>query len=399
MLSPWLLAIYCLMMAGCGTPPSTVGPAASSAATVDTQPAAPATRVETLPDQEIETLVASLLDRMDTRQLIAQRFVTFVPTERPVAKFRKVVARAPVGGIIIYPWNFSGLSDLSDRIERLDAAARQATGGIGLLVTLDQEGGRVRTIRSPDIVQLPPAHFVGRHRDPDLVEALAYANGVELRRLGVNANLAPVLDLYALGDRTIIGDRSYGASPELVARIGAAYIRGSNRAGIVAVPKHFPGHGVSIVDSHGRLPISALDWGELESSHALPFQHAIDAGAEAIMTAHILFPRIDPDYPVTLSEEFLRGILRQRMGFEGVIITDAIEMGAISRHFSTKEMVRRAFTGGVDIILVHNRLDVTELVDVTMGLVRFGYLTEEELRESARRILLLKGRYGLLPEN
>ncbi len=340
----------------------------------------------------------SLLAGMTLREQIAQRFITFVPRERPVDSFRKGLSRGPVGGIIIYPWNYTTLEELSATIARLDGMTRRASGDIGLFVSLDQEGGRVRALRSEEILQLPSAHNLGRHRDPELVEALAYANSRELRRLGFNMNLAPVLDLYPLADRSIIGDRSFGPEPDLVASLGEAYLRGSRRGEVIAVPKHFPGHGVTIVDSHGRLPVSALSWEQLAESHALPFRRAVSSGAEAVMTAHILFPEIDPEFPVTLSERFLRGILREELGFDGVIITDAIEMGAIARNYRTKEMLLRAFSGGIDIVLVHQNLDVWDLIETTEAMVHAGLLEEEDIVEGTRRVLLLKSRYGLLPE-
>ncbi|MFP4432320.1 MAG: glycoside hydrolase family 3 protein, partial [Spirochaetaceae bacterium] len=335
---------------------------------------------------------------MTLREQIAQRFITFVPRERPVDHFRKGLTRGPVGGIIIYPWNYTTLDELQAAILRLDGMTRRVSGDIGLFVSLDQEGGRVRALRSEEILQLPSAHNVGRHRDPELVEALAYANSRELKRIGFNMNLAPVLDLYPLADRTIIGDRSFGPEPGMVASLGEAYLRGSRRGEVIAVPKHFPGHGVTTVDSHGRLPVSYLTWPQLAGSHALPFRRAVSSGAEAIMTAHILFPEIDPEFPVTLSERFLREILREEFGFDGVIITDAIEMGAISQNYRTKEMLLQAFSGGIDIVLLHQNLNVWDLIETTEAMVRIGVLEEEVIVEGTRRVLLLKSRYGLLPE-
>jgi beta-N-acetylhexosaminidase len=335
---------------------------------------------------------------MSLREQIGQRFIGFLPREGPLDYYHKGLQRGPIGGIIIYPWNFTTVAELRAIIARLKGMARRGSGGIEPFVSLDQEGGRVRAVRSPEIVQLPSARNVGLHRDPQLVEALAYANGRELRRLGFNMNLAPVLDLYPAADDTVIGDRSYGAEPGLVGELAVAFLQGSRRAEIIAVPKHFPGHGVTTVDSHGRLPVSRLSWDQLMGSHAMPFHRAIAAGAEAIMTAHILFPEVDPEHPVTLSRRFLTEILREELSFRGVVITDAIEMGAIARHYETKDMLRASFTAGVDIVLVHQNLNVWDLIDTTEAMVRIGLLDAETIREGTRRILLLKGRYGLLPE-
>jgi beta-N-acetylhexosaminidase len=378
-------------------PPAAAGDQAADPNAATAQDPAPAGNPAPAPAPNLARVEAILAD-MTLREQIAQRFITFVPRDRPVDTFRKGLRRGSVGGIIIYPWNYTTISELTALITRLDGMTRRASGDIGLFVSLDQEGGRVRALRSEEILQLPSAHNLGRHRDPDLIEALAYANSRELKRLGFNMNLAPVLDLYPLADRTIVGDRSFGPDPDLVASLGEAYLRGSRRGEVIAVPKHFPGHGVTTVDSHGRLPVSFLTWAQLAGSHALPFRRAVSSGAEALMTAHILFPEIDPDYPVTLSRRFLEEILRQELGFEGVIITDAIEMGAIAEHYRTKEMLLQAFSGGIDIVLVHQNLNVWDLIETTEAMVRLGLLEEEDIVEGTRRVLLLKSRYGLLPE-
>ncbi|MFW5843871.1 MAG: glycoside hydrolase family 3 protein [Spirochaetota bacterium] len=407
-LAPVLLLVL-LMFAGCASGPENPAPDEHPASdqyqppaqTPDPNPAAPAQARARPPAQAPAANLArveAILADMTLREQIAQRFITFVPRERPVDHFRKGLTRGPVGGIIIYPWNYTTLDELQAAILRLDGMTRRVSGDIGLFVSLDQEGGRVRALRSDEILQLPSAHNVGRHRDPELVEALAYANSRELKRIGFNMNLAPVLDLYPLADRTIIGDRSFGPEPGMVASLGEAYLRGSRRGEVIAVPKHFPGHGVTTVDSHGRLPVSYLTWPQLAGSHALPFRRAVSSGAEAIMTAHILFPEIDPEFPVTLSERFLREILREEFGFDGVIITDAIEMGAISQNYRTKEMLLQAFSGGIDIVLLHQNLNVWDLIETTEAMVRIGVLEEEVIVEGTRRVLLLKSRYGLLPE-
>jgi len=226
---------------------------------------------------------------------------------------------------------------------------------------------------------------------------VAYITAREALQLGCNLNLAPVLDLYALGDGTIIGDRSMGAEAAEVAALGLAYLAGARRAGMAAAIKHFPGHGRTVVDTHQKLAVLEVDGETLWNHDLLPFRLAIEDSVEAVMTAHILYPRLDPDYPVTLSEKILRGLLRERLGFEGVVISDDIEMGALAANYPTREIMKRAILAGVDVILAVGGLDALKLIGEVKGLVRSGELSEEQIEEGVRRVLRLKLKYGLLP--
>jgi beta-N-acetylhexosaminidase len=164
------------------------------------------------------------------------------------------LVRQGAAGVILYPWNIEDAAQVRRLTSSLQRAAAGGTPPIGFFVAVDQEGGRVAALRLRETTRLTPAFFWGEYRDPRYVEAVAYIAGREIRELGCNMNFAPVLDLYGAADTTIIGDRSMGADPGLVAELGIAYLRGARRAEIVPVFKHFPGHGSSTVDSHGRLP-------------------------------------------------------------------------------------------------------------------------------------------------
>jgi beta-N-acetylhexosaminidase len=208
--------------------------------------------------------------------------------------------------------------------------------------------------------------------------------------------LAPVLDLYDTPDESIVGDRSMGINPIRVGERGVYYLFGAQRAGIAAVAKHFPGHGRTTVDSHHRLPVVEVNEKTLVNEDLLPFQMAIRHGVDAIMTAHILFPQIDPEFPVTLSPIFLRGLLRERLGFEGVIISDDIEMGALSSRYSPEEIIKYGINAGIDIILEYGSLDVLKLIEDVHTMVESGDIDPEAIDEGTRRVLRLKLKYGLL---
>lgn len=195
---------------------------------------------------------------MSLEQLVGQRFVTWLEGPEPTAKELRLASEGLVGGFIVYPRNVVNRAQVSTLTTDLQLAALSSSPSIGLLMAADQEGGRVVAIRLSDMPQLPAARAWARHDDPDYVEAASYVVNRELASVGINMNFAPVLDVYEYADASIIGDRAFSAEPELVGDLGRAYLAGALRAGVIAVPKHFPGHGSTAVDSHGRLPVVNL---------------------------------------------------------------------------------------------------------------------------------------------
>ncbi len=207
-----------------------------------------------------------------------------------------------------------------------------------------------------------------------------------------------VVDLYDRSDRTIIGDRAFGSDPEKVAAFGVRFIEGSKRAGVIPVVKHFPGHGVTTVESHAALPVVRISREELLNGQITPFAAAIDHGAPAVMTAHILFTGLDPEYPATLSTRILSDLLRKELGFDGVIVSDGMSMRALSANYPTREILSRMFDAGVDLVLTHNEYDVFELIDLTLELFEAGEISRRQIERGTRRVLELKARNGLLPD-
>ncbi len=412
-LSALALALPLLLLASCRSAPMAEDPVppplAGQAAEPGLQPpnghAVKAERVDgwSLPQvptglsSEQERVVEQCLAGLSLEQKIGQRLLFGVPGTRVGERARRLVRDGFLGGVLLNKQNISGQEQLTRFTAELQELARQNRPAIGLLVAVDQEGGRVSRLELERLSRFPPPHDWATYGDPFYIEAVAYITAREARELGCNLNLAPVLDLYALGDGTIIGDRSMGGEPSEVASLGLAYLTGARRAGMAAAIKHFPGHGRTVVDTHQKLPVLEVDWQTLWEHDLLPFRKAIEGGVEAVMTAHILYPRLDPDYPVTLSEKIVRGLLRGRLGFEGVVISDDIEMGALASNYPTREILKRAVLAGVDIVLAAGGQDALKLIGELKGLVRSGELTEEQIDEGARRVLRLKLSYGLLP--
>jgi beta-N-acetylhexosaminidase len=340
--------------------------------------------------------VRKIMREMTLHQKIGQRFICWIEGKEFSEQAAELV-RQGAAGVILYPWNIEDLEQVRRLTASLQRAARAGDPPVGFFVCVDQEGGRVAAFRFRETTKLAPAFYWGRYEDPRFVTAAAYIAGREIRELGCNMNFAPVLDLYAAADSTIIGDRSMGIDPEKVGELGIAYLQGARQAEIIPVMKHFPGHGSSTVDSHGRLPVVDIPEDQLLERDFLPFRMAVQAGAEALMTAHVLYPRIDPEYPATLSKLILRDLLRERFGFEGVIVSDGMAMGALAENFTVSDSLKLMIQAGLDLILVHSSYDLVDLKLEMLRLLHRGEITETQIDEGVERILKLKLRYGLLP--
>jgi len=345
--------------------------------------------------EEQRRIVRTYMATLSLPKRIAQRCILYVPKGMPIEEVESFVRERKPGGVILYRWNYESLSDLV----RLTTAIREGypKGYPKPFICADQEGGRVQAFRFKEFVQLPSAFQLGLYRDPDLIRSASYLTAVQMREAGCTMNLSPVLDLVEEGDASIIGDRSFGGDPRWVEEAGRAYLEGMRAGGLIPVIKHFPGHGSTRTDSHSSLPVLPYTEEELFRRDLVPFRGAIRAGAPVVMTAHILYPQIDPEFPVTLSKRILKGLLRDRLGFQGVVMSDGLEMGALSGMYSLKETVLRSFQAGVDILLLYTRYRIEDIVSVVEELVREGTLTEEEIDTGVERVLALKQAYGLLP--
>jgi beta-N-acetylhexosaminidase len=254
---------------------------------------------------------------------------------------RAALASEPIAGVCLFSRNVGEPEAAADLVASLHEAARRE-----LVVAIDQEGGSVVRLRSEPIP--PSAMALGAVDDPALTEAVARATARSLRRIGVNVDFAPVADVQSNRANPVIGDRSFGADPDHVARHVAAAVRGLQGAGVAATLKHFPGHGDVDTDSHLDLPtlrasrerLARLDWP--------PFRSGIAAGAAAVMTAHLLVPALDPEFPSTLSRATLTGVLRDELGFDGVVFTDALDMRAVRDRWHPRHSAVLALAAGAD---------------------------------------------------
>jgi beta-N-acetylhexosaminidase len=312
-----------------------------------------------------------------------------------------IIDKYALGGLIYFAWSNNlqspqQIAALSNGVQRasLERDSRAATP---LLISTDQEHGVVLRL-GPPVTMFPGAMSLGAGRDPEHAYRAAEITGTELRALGINQNLAPVTDVNVNALNPVIGVRSYGSDPALVARLTAAQVAGFQRgAGLIATAKHFPGHGDTDTDSHTGIPIidhTAVEWEQID---APPFEAAIRAGTDMIMTAHILVPSLDPaEDPATLSRPILTGVLRERLGFTGVIITDSLGMAGVRQKYGDDRVPVLALKAGADMLLMPPLMDVA--YQGVLKAVRSGEITEDRIEESLRRILSVKWDRGLVDD-
>ncbi|MFJ9178273.1 glycoside hydrolase family 3 protein [Streptomyces sp. NPDC102360] len=278
-----------------------------------------------------------------------------------------------------------------EQLAALTAQLRAERGDV--LVAIDEEGGDVTRLEVRTGSSFPGNHALGAVDDAALTRSVAAELGRRLAECGVNLNWAPSADVNANPDNPVIGVRSFGADTTLVARHTAAYVEGLQSAGVAACTKHFPGHGDTAVDSHHDVPRIDVDLDVLHARDLAPFRAAIAAGSRAVMSAHILVPALDPEYPATLSRRILTGLLREEFGYEGLIVTDGMEMKAISGTYGIERGSVLAIAAGADAICVGGGLadddTVLRLRDALVGAVRSGELPEERLADAAERVRAL----------
>jgi beta-N-acetylhexosaminidase len=296
---------------------------------------------------------------------------------------RELVRDLKVGGIILFARNLADPEQVWRLTRDLQREAREA-GSPPLLIALDQEGGPVQRLKTPFTI-IPAARELGITATPEEVEDLSRRVARELALVGINLNLAPVLDVPR-SPACPLWDRAYSSDPERTARYGMAAIRGYLSGGVIPVAKHFPGLGDTMADSHQVLP-QALSADVKREADLLPFREAAAAGVPAVMTAHLVVPKWDEAHPATLSEVALQDWLRRKLKFKGVIITDDLEMGAIAARLPVDRAAREALAAGADLLLICNRWQAAE---DTARLLEEEAALAARARESAARLLRLR---------
>lgn len=329
-------------------------------------------------------------ENMTLEQKLGQMFLTGFPSETPSERWKKLISDYQIGNVILFRYNLSNkeqIRNLTDEVCRYTVDAC----GIQPIIAADEEGGVVS--RLPDSLgRLPSAMAMSSLEDPKIVETAAKKCGEQLKALGINMNLAPVLDINSNKKNPVIGVRSYGTTKEQVIRYAVPALLGYEKAGIISCGKHFPGHGDTSVDSHLALPKEDRTLDELKKRELVPFQAAVKEGIPAIMSAHILFP--GSDMPATMSYEILTKILREEMEFHGLILTDCMEMDAIAGHYNAAEAALAAVQAGADIICFSRTPERVEAAaEALKNAINAGEISEGRINASVNRILAVKMKY------
>ena len=304
----------------------------------------------------------------------------------------RLINEYKVGGVILFARNIEDSNQMID----LTRALQENNNNLPLFISIDEEGGRVSRLPD-DVEKFPSAFTIGLIND----QQTAYENGKEigytLKRLGINLDYAPVLDIYSNENNTVIGDRAFSKEESIVSTMGIATMEGIEDADIIPVVKHFPGHGDTEVDSHYGLPIVYKTLEELRNFEFIPFVKAIESGCDVIMVSHIILNEVDSSNPASLSKIVISDLLRKDLEFDKVVITDDMSMGAITSIMSIEEACIKSIEAGCDILLLGNAYEEIEQVINSIKLKLYnGEISEEQINKSVKRILELKKKYNMM---
>ena len=288
------------------------------------------------------------------RREIGQLLIGSLPATTITPEIRSLAREFQLGGVTLFARNVEAPEQVAELSQDLQSLA----AGLPLWVAVDQEGGRVARLHAP-FTEWPAMATLGRSGDATLAYKFAAALAAELRTVGITLDYAPVLDIHTNPANPVIGDRALGADAETVATLGAAVIRGLQDNGVAACGKHFPGHGDTSVDSHLELPVVEHPPDRIRRVECVPFREAIRNGVAFIMTAHVLIPSLDEEKPATLSPRIVRAMLREELDFDGVILSDDLEMKAIADTYTVQDAAVQAIAAGCDGVLIcHGSVDV-----------------------------------------
>jgi beta-N-acetylhexosaminidase len=332
---------------------------------------------------------------MTNRQKIGQRFAAGFSGTKVSSELRRLIQEYKIGNVILFGHNLESTIQAKALTREIQELI-QAETGYPAFIAIDQEGGTV--VRLPDdMVNVPGTMALTASGNPENAAEAARITAAELRRIGINCNLAPVLDINCNPDNPVIGNRSFSPRAQEAASYAVAAIRSFGEAGLFCCGKHFPGHGDTSIDSHLDLPMINLTLEELEQRELVPFKAAIEAGIPAIMTSHILFPKIETEkLPATMSSKFLKDLLREKLKFDGLILSDGMEMNAIQTYYGIPRGCVMALSAGVDMVFVcHEMPEMEKSLKEINAIFEHGGFDTAEFDTSVERILRYKEKYAV----
>ncbi|NSL52798.1 beta-N-acetylhexosaminidase [Calidifontibacillus erzurumensis] len=332
-------------------------------------------------------------DQLTLDEKIGQMIFAGIEGTKPNEKTSELIYRYKVGGIIFNGKNIVSPKQTIDYMNHIQSL--NADNPIPIMFGIDQEGGRISKLPG-NLLSLPTNEEIGKINDPAYSYEIGSLLGKQLKAFGFHMDFAPVLDVNSNPNNPVIGDRSFGNDPDIVSRLGIQTMKGIQSQNVISVIKHFPGHGDTSVDSHLELPVVNKTRSDLEEIELIPFKKAIKNGADVVMVGHIMLPKIDSNYPSTMSKKIIQGMLRKDLEFHGVVITDDMTMKAITNNFDIGQAAVQSVKAGSDIIMVaHDYEKVVAVIDALKKAVEKGEISEKRINESVERILELKKKYNV----
>lgn len=335
------------------------------------------------------------ISNLTLREKIGQLMMFGFDGITPSREIRKLIEEYHVGSIILFARNIGSATDVSELTTKLQTIAKKANHKLPLLISTDQENGIVRRL-GIDTTTFPGNMLLGATQDTNNTYMVAKATAEELRALGINMNLAPVIDINNNSNNPVIGVRSFGEVAIDVANHGISSIKGYLDAKVIPTVKHFPGHGDTDIDSHLALPTIQHSLERLENLELIPFKKTIEAGVEVVMVAHVYFPGIEDDLnlPATISKKVVTELLRGKLGYQRVVVTDCLEMKAITEGIGTVEAALRALQAGADLIMISHSYDLQiNTIERINEAIITGELSEETIDKAIKKIIALKNKF------
>ena len=329
---------------------------------------------------------------MTSREKIGQLFMVGFTGTTVTPELTSFIKEYKPGGVILFSRNLESIEQIVELTNELQRASSTSP----LLISIDQEGGRVSRLPKGFTI-FPSCELIGRCNSSELAYAAAATIATELKAVGINMNMAPVLDVNSNPDNPVIGDRAFSSVPEEVGEMALVTVAGLQDNKVVACGKHFPGHGDTNADSHKELPVVEASRERLEAMEFPPFRRAVAAGVATMMTAHVLYKGLDDQLPATLSPGIITNLLREEMRYDGVVLTDDLEMHAIVDHYGVGDAAVRAVLAGCDVLLICKERDrEIAAFEAVEKAVASGIIDGERLNQSVARIQRVKKRF-LIP--
>ncbi len=335
------------------------------------------------------------MEELTLEEKIGQLFMVGLE-EKEKTEIRKLIEENKIGGVVLYKKNYHTYQEMLQFVNELKQINQN--NKVPLMISIDQEGGRVNRM-PPEIANLKSAAKIANTKNEEILQGSGEILGAMLKQTGISMNYAPVLDICRFEEKHAIGDRSYAKTKEEVSHYAITVMKEMQKQGVIPVVKHFPGHGLTIKDSHFQIPKITAKIEQLENEDMLPFEKAIQEGAEAVMVGHLILKDVDKKYPASLSKKVIQTYLIEKYQYKGLIITDDLKMMAIQLHYNLKKAVYKAIEAGNDIVMVGLPYKkIRKIIKYLLKKVKKGKISIDRISDSVEKILQIKEKYNVSDE-